>query len=212
MKYNTVLFDLDGTLTDPKEGITRSFAYALKQYGIEEDPDNLTKVIGPPLYDSFIDFYGFTREESEKAVWKYREFFSTKGIFENTVYDGIPGLLKTLKEHGFKIAVASSKPTVYVKRILEHFGIEQYFDAVVGSELDGSRIEKPDIITEAVRQLGSEPGRTVMVGDRKYDVIGAGEFGIDSIGVSWGYAFPGELDCASAVADTVEELKELLIS
>ena len=210
MKYNTVLFDLDGTLTDPKIGITRSFAYALERFGIRRDPDTLTAVIGPPLKDSFIDLFGFSDVDAEKAVWVYREYFSETGIFENTLYDGIPELLSDLKTKGFRIAVASSKPTVFVNKILSHFGIDVYFDAVVGSELDGRRTDKKEIITEVFRLLDVEKSQVVMIGDRKYDIIGAGEFGIDSVGVLWGYALPGEFDGADHIVASVKELEEIL--
>ena len=188
-----VLFDLDGTLTDPKEGITKSVQYALASFGIEEENlDNLEAFIGPPLKDSFMDFYGFDEEKAEQGIVKYRERFADTGIFENRMYDGIPLLIRKLKGNRKKIAVASSKPTVFVERILEHFEIRQYFDVVVGSELDGTRVKKEEVVEEALRQLyGENPEdledkkkRTVMVGDRKFDVDGAKAQGIRSVAVT----------------------------
>ena len=151
--FEYVLFDLDGTLTDPKEGITKCVQYALKAFGIEEENlDNLECFIGPPLRDSFMQYYGFTPKQAEKAIEVYRERFRTVGLFENQVYEGIPQLLKACKEAGMVLAIASSKPTIFVKRILEHFALDSYFDVIVGAELDGSREKKEDIVEEALRQ------------------------------------------------------------
>ena len=151
--FQYVLFDLDGTLTDPKEGITKCVQYALKAFGIEEENlDNLECFIGPPLRDSFMQYYGFTPKQAEKAIEVYRERFRTVGLFENQVYEGIPQLLKACKEAGMFLAIASSKPTIFVKRILEHFALDSYFDVIVGAELDGSREKKEDIVEEALRQ------------------------------------------------------------
>lgn len=139
------LFDLDGTLTDPKVGITTCVQYALHSFGIEEpDLDKLEPFIGPPLKESFMDFYGMDEERAQEAVEKYRERFSDKGLYENEIYPGMAQMLQLLSEKGFRLAVASSKPTVYVEKILEHFGIRQYFKVVVGSELDGSRTDKEE--------------------------------------------------------------------
>jgi phosphoglycolate phosphatase len=210
--FDYILFDLDGTLTNPKEGITKSVQYALKAFGIDEpDLDKLEPFIGPPLMDSFKDFYGFNDEEAKKAVEKYRERFTDIGIFENEIYPGIKEMLAKLKNEGKKIAIASSKPTVLVERILEHFEIDEYFDVVVGSELDGRRSRKEEVVEEALRQLvpNDKIGKSVaMVGDRKFDVEGALEFGLTSIGVSFGFAPEGELEKAGAeyIVDTVEEL------
>ncbi len=217
-----VLFDLDGTLTDPKEGITKSVQYALESFGIVEDNlDNLEPFIGPPLKDSFMEFYDFDEEKAEKAIVKYRERFADTGIFENRVYDGIPLLIRKLKGNRKKLAVASSKPQVFVERILEHFEIRQYFDVVVGSELDGTRVEKEEVVKEALRQLyGDNPedledkkSRTVMVGDRKFDIAGAKTQGIGSVAVAYGYGKMDELRIAKAdyTVRSVEELETLLL-
>ena len=212
-----LLFDLDGTLTDPKIGITTCVQYALRHFGIEEpDLDKLEGFIGPPLADSFQQFYGFNEKQAKEAIQAYRERFNTVGLYENEIYPGIPEMLARLKNAGKKLAVASSKPTVYVQKILQHFGIEQYFDVIVGSELDGTRSQKEEVIKEALRQLYQgekiENDKAVMIGDRKFDIQGAKEFGLISVGVSFGYASPGELEQADAdyIADTVAELEELL--
>lgn len=223
MKNTLILFDLDGTLTDPKEGITASVQYALYSFGIEEtDMDKLTPFIGPPLKDSFKKFYGFDEAQAEEAVAKYREWFAPKGIFQNAIYPGIPQMLKALKEKGKVLAVASSKPQIFVEKILAHFDIYDYFTVIVGSELDGTRGRKEEVVEEALRQLGEingwneEAGAAdrgiVMVGDRKFDIHGGKQYGLITVGVTFGYAEDGELEEAGAdyVVDTVEELRRLL--
>lgn len=212
--FEYILFDLDGTLTDPKEGITKSVQYALASVNIDEpDLDKLEPFIGPPLHESFMEFYGFDRENAMKLVEKYRERFNDIGIFENVIYPGIADMLKALKEAGCKISIASSKPTVLVERILDHFDIRKYFDAVVGSNLDGTRVKKEEVVEEALRQLGSVKEKTAMVGDRKFDIYGAKEFDLTGVGVSFGYAGENELQEAGAdyIVDTVEELQNLLL-
>lgn len=212
------LFDLDGTLTDPKIGITTCVQYALQSFGIEEpDLDKLEPFIGPPLKDSFMTFYGMSSQQAEEAVAKYRERFSDKGLFENEIYPGIAPMLKLLSEKGFRLAVASSKPTVYVERILEHFGIRQYFKVVVGSELDGRRTNKDEVVMEALRQLfGHKPilyQEVYMIGDRRFDVEGAHAMKVESIGVTYGYGGMAELREAHAdyIVESVEELQDLLL-
>ncbi|MBR1931246.1 MAG: HAD hydrolase-like protein [Lachnospiraceae bacterium] len=228
---NYLLFDLDGTLTDPKNGITTCVQYALRSFGIEEsDLDKLEPFIGPPLTDSFIQFYGMSGEDAALAVAKYRERFQDIGIFENEVYRGIPGMLKKLRTEGFHLAVASSKPTVYVKRILEHFHIAEYFEVVMGSELDGSRAKKAEVVEEALRQLFRKreaSGKTeideeafeqfkesvYMIGDTKFDVEGARACGVESVGVAYGYGGMEELMGAHAdyIVRSVEELQSFLL-
>lgn len=227
--FQKILFDLDGTLTDPKVGITKSVQHALKHYGIEEEADNLTNFIGPPLIDSFMQFYGFSLEQAREAVTVYRERFAPIGKFENEVYPGIPEMLSSLKEAGVILAVASSKPELFVEQILEHFDLRKYFDVVVGSLLNETRTSKEEVVEEALRQLrdiastkdSTNNGEsaentketTAMVGDRKFDIIGAKTHNLAAIGVSFGYAQPGELEEAEAdhIADTVEELKSYLL-
>ncbi len=213
-----ILFDLDGTLTDPKVGICTCVQYALKEFGIEEpDLDKLEPFIGPPLKDSFMEFYGLTEEQAVQAIAKYRERFSTVGKFENEIYPGISDLLVDLKNYGYRLAVASSKPEVYVKEILEHFHIAQYFDAIVGAELDGARTDKAEVIYEALNRL-FHYGRIykdqiVMVGDRKFDVQGAKEMEVTSVAVSYGYGPKEELEQAAPdyIVNTVKELRSVFV-
>jgi phosphoglycolate phosphatase len=200
MGYDLYLFDLDGTLTDPKIGITKSVRYALAGFGISVPSlDHLTKFIGPPLRDSFKIYYGFSDAEAEKAVSIYREYFSEYGIYENTVYPGVPEALDDLNEHSKTIILATSKPTVYAERILAHFGLNEYFTLVAGSELNGSRSLKSEVIKYALDIV--DPQRTksaVMIGDREHDIIGARKNGIDSVGVTYGYGSRQELEDAGA--------------
>ena len=226
--YHYILFDLDGTLTDPKLGITTCVQYALHKMGIEEpDLDKLEPFIGPPLMDSFREFYGFDEEQGRQATVYYRERFSVTGLFENEVYLGMERLLAALKTAGKKLAVASSKPQEFVEQILEHFAIREYFSVVVGSCMDGTRVRKEEVVEEALRQLGRAADKgnvsavpqaldvagTVMVGDRKFDIEGGKEYGLVTVGVSFGYAGEGELERAGAdyVADTVEALGKILM-
>ena len=208
-----ILFDLDGTLTDPAEGITKSVAYALSAYGIEvTDRSTLNCFIGPPLAESFSVYFGFSETDAKAAVDKYREYFSVTGLFENEVYRGIPEMLSSLREAGHILAVATSKPTVFSDRILERFDLMQYFDYALGSELDGRRINKADVIRECMAHLGATPENTLMVGDRKHDIIGAKNCGIPAIGVLYGYGDEAELAGAGATALAVRpaDIPELI--
>ena len=213
-KKNTILFDLDGTLTDPMVGITKSVQYALKKYGIiEEDLWNLTKFIGPPLSQSFRNFYGFSEEESHRAVEYYREYFAPTGKFENVVYDGIPEMLAALKEAGFVLAVATSKPEVFAKEILEHFNLNRYFDFIGGALLHG-RTDKAEVVSYVLENLKADKETTVMIGDREHDILGAAKNGLNSIGVLYGYGDKPEHEAAGAdyIVETVAELKTYLLS
>lgn len=209
-----VLFDLDGTLTDSRLGITKSVQYSLRSFDIVvDDLDSLRPFIGPPLYESFMRFYGFSEEQAQAAVQKYREYFSVTGLYENEVYEGIPQLLERLSAEGRRIAIATSKPTVFAIKIAEHFGIAHHFEYIVGSELDGTRIHKGDVIAHALQQLEVTDRRSVvMIGDREHDIIGARENGIDSIGVLFGFGSRQELEQsgALAIAASVSELAQLL--
>lgn len=211
-----LLFDLDGTLTNPKEGITKCVQYALHAFGIEEpDLEKLVPFIGPPLRQSFMEFYGFSEEDAIKAVDSYRERFSTIGLFENFPYPGIAAMLQKLQAQGKILAVASSKPTVFVHQILEKFALAQYFTVIEGSNMDGNRVDKKEVIAEVLQQLGNPPAdQLLMIGDRKFDVIGAREMGFACVGVRFGFAAPGELEDSGAiyVAETVQELQEYLLS
>ena len=210
-----ILFDLDGTLTDSQEGITKSVQYALDSIGIHEpDLKKLTRFIGPSLVYSFKEFYQLSDKQITTAVQKYRERFSKTGIFENHPYPGIPDLLAALKNKGVKMAIASGKPTVFVKQILDKFELSQYFDIAVGSRLDGSTSEKKDIINEVLTYWNHpSTDQLLMVGDRKYDVIGAKKTGMPCVGVRFGFAEPGELEEHGAcyIADTVSDLKNYLM-
>lgn len=210
-----ILFDLDGTLTNPKEGITKCVQYALDAFGIHEpDLDKLVPFIGPPLLQSFQEFYGFTSEDAVAAVEKYRERFSTIGLYENFPYPGIASMLQQLQAQGKILAVASSKPTVFVKQILEKFELSQYFASIEGSNLDGTRTNKKEVISAVLQNFNNPPTEQVlMVGDRKYDVIGAKELGLPCVGVQFGFAAPGELESsgASYIAQTVADLQQYLL-
>lgn len=212
LKY--VLFDLDGTLTDPFEGITNSVAYSLKGYGIEvADRKELSCFIGPPLYESYENYYGFSKEKAVEAVEKYREYFSVTGLFENEVYFGVEELLKELKDKGLKVVLATSKPEIFAKRILEHFNLDCYFTEVVGSMLSGERVKKGDVIKEALRRLNNPSKETlIMVGDRSHDILGAKENGLLSVGVLYGYGSREELSNSGAdfIVKNIDELKKIL--
>ena len=214
VKKRAVLYDLDGTLTDPGEGIVNSFCYALRAYGIpvSEDRRVYYGVIGPPLADSFMEYGGFDRAGALEAVGKYREYFAEKGIFENEVYPGIPRLLEENRAAGRRNIVATSKPEVFTRRILEHFGLAPLVDGISGATMDEKRTAKEEVIAHALRTFGLKPEEAVMVGDRKHDAAGAAACGVDFIGVSWGYGSEEELREAGAerIARSVEELSRLL--
>ena len=213
--YKTILFDLDGTLTDPAEGITNSVAYALRKYGIEPpERRELYCFIGPPLADSFRKYYGFSEDEGQKAVEVFREYFRDRGIFENVVYEGIKDLLSDLKKAGKTVVLATSKPEIFAKQILERFDLIKYFDIVAGATFDESRVKKDDVIAYALEQLAdADRSSMVMVGDREHDVKGAAVHGISCIGVLYGYGDREELENAGAkiIVQTVNELGEKLL-
>ncbi|MBQ6706165.1 MAG: HAD family hydrolase [Clostridia bacterium] len=213
MKYRYIFFDLDGTLTDPGLGITNSVQYALRQFGIDvQDRRELYPFIGPPLSESFVKFYGFTEEQAQEAVTQYRVYFADTGIFENSVYPGIPELLKALNDAGMRPVLATSKPAVFAERILEHFDLKKFFHFVSGSELNGARVEKADVIRFALDALSiTDLSEVIMVGDRCFDVEGAAACGLPAIGVLYGYGDEEELRNAAAIAKTVADLRELLL-
>jgi phosphoglycolate phosphatase len=212
--YEIILFDLDGTLTDPKVGITLSVQYALHKMGIKEvDPDTLTPFIGPPLLESFKEMYHMNDEEAIQAIQYYRERFSATGLYENKVYFGIRELLFSLKNQGKKLIVATSKPTAFSIQILEYFDLKQFFTVIVGSNLDGTRTEKSDVIEFALEGENlSDLSKVVMIGDRKYDIIGAKKNNIDVIAVTYGYGSEQELAAAEPnyIVSSVTELAKLL--
>lgn len=215
-KYSYVLFDLDGTITDPEEGITKSVQYALQHFSIEvQERRELYKFIGPPLKDSFMEFYGFTEQQAGEALLKYRERFEVTGWRENVVYDGMEKLLRHLRRRGKRIMLATSKPEVFAEQILVYFGLRDYFDFVGGASLDGRRNYKADVIRYVLDANGiSSREKVVMVGDRKFDILGAKEFGLETVGVLYGYGDREELTTAGAdhLVGSVAELEALLCS
>ncbi|EMC00718.1 HAD family hydrolase [Streptococcus mutans] len=214
--YQTILFDLDGTLTNPALGITNSLAYALEKFNIEvTDKKELYRFIGPPLQDSFENFYHFSKEDSLKAVDFYRDYFRHKGLYENEVYQGIPDLLERLKAQGKKRLVATSKPEEFARQILKHFELFDYFDLVAGASMDGSRRLKGDVIAHALTSAQvSNLSAAIMIGDREHDIIGAKKNGLDAIGVLYGFGSQEELEKAGAkdMAKTVADLRKILLS
>lgn len=211
MKYQYLLFDLDGTLTDSGEGIMNSVRYALDKMG-KTIPDEtvLRRFIGPPLIKSFERYCGMDPEEAASAVKTYREYFSVTGLFENAVYEGIRELLEELRGAGYRLAVATSKPEIYSVRIIEHFKLDGYFDCVAGSSLDESRNTKEAVIRYALDRLGITDFRSVlMIGDRKHDAEGAAACGVDCLGVLWGYGDREEL-LQAGVAAAAEKPQDIL--
>lgn len=212
MKQKHILFDLDGTLTDPMMGITKSVRYALNYYGIEvNDLNDLLPFIGPPLRDSFQDYYGFDEAKANEAVEKYREYYKNDGIFDNKVYRGMKECLQTLKDNGKKLYVATSKPEFFAKQIIEHFSLSEYFEYIGGSEFN-SREKKAEVIEYVLKTNQIDNNDVIMVGDRKHDIIGAHENKIPCIGVLYGYGTEDELKQYQAdyLVASVEELTELL--
>ncbi len=205
-----VLFDLDGTITDSSEGIVNSIKYALSRLGFPEEPtEKIKQFIGPPLQQTFKINYGIS--DYQNAVTIYREYYAEKGIYENRLYDGIVAVLDQLKNEGYTIGLATGKPTYYSHIILKHFKIDHYFNAVVGSNMNGTRGEKPEIIRDVLAELNydKELHEVVMIGDRKHDVHGAHHHQIKCIGVTYGYAEGDELIKAGA-AHIVHHPSELL--
>jgi len=216
MGWDTILFDLDGTLTDPKEGITKAVAVALEHFGIHEDPDNLTSFIGPPLDESFIERFGFNEDQIIVGIEKFRAYFSRQGWLENIPYPGMTELLRELKAAGKHLLIATSKPEQFAVQILEHFGMAEYFDHICGAPMDEhSGAKKSRIIENALSYYEHGPFITdaVMVGDRKHDVLGAHEKGLSAVGVLYGYGDRQELEEAGAdfIVETIDSLKELLL-
>ena len=212
--YQYILFDLDGTLTDPGVGITNSVAYALNKFNINvKYKTELYKFVGPPLLDSFVKYYAFSEEHGKIAVEYYREYFKAKGIFENEVYDGIEDMLTLLKSKGKKVILATSKPESFAKNILKHFHLDKYFDFVAGATMDETRNKKGDVIKYALESCRiNDLSTVIMIGDREHDIIGAKECGIDSIGVLFGYGSYDELHDAGAtyIAETVKDILKFI--
>lgn len=216
MKWTHIFFDLDGTLTKSGAGIVNCVKYALEKFSIfENDFENLKKFIDPPLLESFKNFYGFSEEDARKAVSFYRERFSKVGIFENEVYEGIPETLKKLKDSGKKLYVATSKPEIYVPKILSHFDLAKYFVFAGGSDIAETRKDKASVIQFVIEENHLEKEarsrKIVMVGDRKHDAIGAAKNKIDFAGVLWGYGTREELEenGATKILESVKDLLEM---
>lgn len=215
--FNHIFFDLDGTLTDPALGITNSFIHALKFYGLPiPSYEELCKLIGPPLPYSFETTFGFSHDKAMEAVAKYREYFAQKGLFENKVYEEIPQLLKSLKDSGKHLVVATSKPEEYSVKIIEHFNLSQYFDFVCGSNMDESRSKKDEVIAYALERCGlgkKDKPYVLMVGDRFHDIEGAKKNGLKSCSVLFGYGSRKELVDAGAdfIAEDVQSLASVII-
>lgn len=214
MKKTHIIFDLDGTLTDPMIGITKSVQYALRRYGIEEpDLRKLTPFIGPPLTDSFQKYYSFSPAQAREAVLVYREYFTERGIFENEELPGIREMLNGLRASGKQLFVATSKPELFARRIIRYFQMEDYFLFVGGADMEETRVKKGDVIRYVMEEKKITAETAVMVGDREHDIIGAKENGLESIGVLFGYGSREELEEAGAdqiAADAGELLKLLL--
>ena len=210
---NYVLFDFDGTVFDSAEGITKSVQYALGKMGIEAELKDLMCFAGPPLDEMFSLRYGMSPEQTHRAVELYRERYTPIGWAECSPFPGMHELMGRLRKKGIKLAVATSKPRHFAQRILEKYDMQNDFDIICGSELDGTRGQKWEVIEYALSQFGIAPSEAIMVGDRKYDVIGAKKCGVPCIGVRFGYAEPGELESEGAVyvAEDADDLYEYLI-
>lgn len=208
-----ILFDLDGTLSDSREGVLKSIQYALSCFGIDEDTDNLGMFLGPPAHIAFQEFYGFSEEKAFEITNVFRKRYSEKGIYENYIYDGVKELLEKLRNKSVKLCVATSKPQIYTDEILENLDIKKYFEIVVGSDLEGKLCNKSDIIAKVIELGGYNKSDCLMVGDRKYDIIGAKENGIKSAAVLYGYGNREEfesfgVDFIVENADNIYDLSE----
>lgn len=211
--YNTLFFDLDGTITDSELAIINAFRYALaEQFSIKENnTENLMGIIGVNLAEAFITCSGCTKDEAMKAIAKYREYYEKNGTIETTVYEGMPQLLSNLKKEGKTLIIATSKPTPVAEKVLKHFNLMQYFDFISGSNLEGTRNKKSEVIQYAIDECKlNNKSSMVMIGDTKFDIEGAREIGIDSIGVKYGVGTEDELKDATFVVDSVKSLDILL--
>lgn len=210
--YKAILFDLDGTLTESGEGITKCVQHALDKLGKPEaDLKKLEVFIGPPLMEQFMKYADLDEPTARKAVEYYRERYSTIGIFENRLYPGVENMLQELKRKKYLLAVASSKPEYYVKQILDHFHLTEYFNEIVGSEMNGSRTNKTEVIEETLKRLGLDGHRdqVLMIGDKEHDILGARKAGVDCVAVSYGYGTEEEIAAAGPL-QTVSSAEELL--
>lgn len=212
--YKYILFDLDGTLTDPGMGITNSVMYALAAYGIKVgDRSELYPFIGPPLDESFIKYFGFKKEDCPALIAKFREYFHDRGLFENEVYAGVPEMLGKLRDAGYVLVLATSKPQIFAEQILVHFGLREFFTFVAGATFDESRVRKADVIAYALGELGiRDVSSCLMIGDREHDLLGAAAHGMDAAGVLYGYGSRAELESANPIfiAASPSELADLI--
>lgn len=211
--FDTLLFDLDGTLTDSTEGIVRCLEYALERMGFDI-PKDTNKFLGPPLYRSFAEFCGMNEEQVNEAVRIFRERYSTVGLFENRVYEGVPEMLKRLRDGGKRIMVATSKPEVYAVRIFDRFGLSQFFEIVGGANINGTRNDKDEVIEYVLEKAGiSDRSSVLMIGDRRQDVLGAHKTGLKCMGILWGFGSIEELTEAGAdfIAETPEKAADMLL-
>ncbi len=214
IKYSNIIFDLDGTLTDSAEGITRSVQYALSRYGITASEEEIKPFIGPQLHYSFMKEYGFSEKKAFQAVEHYRDYYREKGIYENRLYPSVTKMLEAFANNEAKLYIATSKPTVFAEKILKHFVIDNFFKVIAGSNLDGTRVEKKEVIGYVLNNSGrTDKSETVMIGDRKHDIRGAQAWKLDSIAVTYGYGSLDELIAAKPtyIVHSVVELSELLM-
>ncbi len=212
--WNTVLFDLDGTLTDSQTGIINAITFALDYMGVPTEHLEMTKFIGPPLMESLPEYCGFTLEKTKKTIIKFREYYQARGWLENAPYPGVPELLRELKAAGLRLMVATSKPENMAEQVLEHFGLAAYFDRICGAPRhDPDSAKKADVIRAALSYV-EDPSQAVMVGDRRHDAAGAHETGLPCVGVLYGYGGREELEAAGAefIVKDMAELKKLLLS
>jgi len=212
--YTDIIWDLDGTVTDSSPGIFNAARFALSHFDIEKENNYLKQILGPPLHKSFETLFGLTKNDAEKAVKLFREYYSDKGLFENIPYTGINTLLEKLKEDGKRLYLATSKPEVFANKILKHFGLSEYFDFTAGSLLDNSRSDKADVIAHVIESSGSIIKKSaIMIGDRKHDIVGAKAHNIKSIGVLYGYGSAEEFEQfpPTIVVENVDSLKKHLL-
>jgi len=215
MAYTAILFDLDGTIVDSAPGITATLAYTFEQMGLPiPTPSELVAYVGPPILDSFRDRAGFTREQAQRALEIYRPQYLETGVYNATVYEGVPAVLRAIHSAGVPLSLATSKPELPATLILEHFGLAAQFDIITGASADEVRSAKADVVAEALVRLaaiGADLSNPVMVGDREHDVHGAAAHGIPTIFVEWGYGSPAEQAGTVASVSAAEELQKLLL-
>lgn len=212
--YKYILFDFDGTVFDTVEGITKSARYAINKFGLDADLDFLRCFAGPPLVDKFMEVYDFSLEQAQQATAYFKERYQPIGLYECRIFPGMKEMLQNLKAAGFVLGIATSKPQELAEKLLQGENMIEVFDVICGSGLNGNNDSKESVIRRAMETLGAELNETVLIGDTKYDVLGAKAVGIDCVGVRFGYAAEGELEAAGAkyIAEDVTELEKLLKS